>query len=140
MILRSRNRFNRPVPNEHIQLTIALLEEAADSRKKTDPNGADLLYKCKHVMRMLWRELLLHDSLAEKALAHLQDVECLLSDYVERERLAAAKLALEEVRGLRIAIEQPHESWAPYDSLIFPFKVDQDNVPAPKAEPKPVAA
>lgn len=63
---------------------------------------------------MLWREVALHDHLADLAAAKLAEVELKLAECVERETFKDVAV-LEEIRALRATIVQPPDTlqnWA----------------------------
>ena len=100
------DRFNRPISADQINQLLDMLQQSAETHS-ADPNVGDLLYKARHVIRLLWRECSLHENLEETAAQTLSDVEKRLADCLERQALAEAAKALAEVNRLKALIDNP---------------------------------
>ena len=100
------DRFNRPISAEQINQPLDTLEQSAE-KQSADPNVGDLLYKARHVVRLLWRECSMHESLVETAAHTLSDVEKRLAACLEQQALAEAAKALAEVNRLKALIDDP---------------------------------
>ena len=100
------DRFNRPISADQINQLLDMLQQSAETHS-ADPNVGDLLYKARHVIRLLWRECSLHENLEETAAHTLSDVEKRLANCLERQALAEAAKALAEVNRLKALIDNP---------------------------------
>ena len=108
------DRFNRPISADQINQLLDMLQQSAETHS-TYPNVGDLLYKARHVIRLLWRECNLHEDLEETAAQTLSDVEKRLGDCLERQALAQAAKALAEVNRLKALIDNPPASFQTWE-------------------------
>ncbi len=108
------DRFNRPMSADQINQTLEMLQQGAE-KHSAQPDVGDLLYKAKHVIRLLWRECSLHENLEETAAQTLSDVERRLADCLEQKTLAEAAKALAEVNRLKALIDNPPETFKTWD-------------------------
>ena len=108
------DRFNRPMSADQINQTLEMLQQGAE-KHSAQPDVGNLLYKARHVIRLLWRECSLHDNLAETAAQTLADVEKRLADCVEQKTLAEAAKALAEVNRLKALITNPPDTFRTWD-------------------------
>ena len=108
------NRFSRPMSADQINQTLEMLQQGAEKHSAHADVG-DLLYKAKHVIRLLWRECSLHENLEETAAQTLNDVERRLADCLEQKTLSAAAKALAEVNRLKALIDNPPDTFKKWD-------------------------
>jgi hypothetical protein len=108
------DRSNRPMSVDQINQTLEMLQQGAE-KHSAQPDVGDLLYKAKHVIRLLWRECSLHENLEETAAQTLSDVERRLANCLEQKTLAEAAKALAEVNRLKALIDNPPETFNTWD-------------------------
>ena len=108
------DRFNRPMSADQINQTLEMLQQGAE-KHSAHPDVGDLLYKAKHVIRLLWRECSLHENLEETAAQTLSDVERRLADCLGQKTLAEAAKALAEVNRLKALIDNPPDTFKTWD-------------------------
>jgi hypothetical protein len=115
-----RNRFNRSFGPEQVEALLFKLRDGAMSRQESDPSGADMLFKCLHMITTLWRECSMHDNLTAEAEQVLDATEGRLRDCLEKQSIEEAAAALAEVERLKALIKEPpvkHEAWSGDASL-----------------------
>ena len=108
------DRFNRPMSADQINQTLEMLQRGAE-KHSASPDVGDLLFKARHVIRLLWRECSLHENLEEAAAKTLSDVEKRLTDCLERQAIAEAANALAEVNRLKALIDSPPQTFKTWD-------------------------
>jgi hypothetical protein len=108
------DRSNRLMSVDQINQTLEMLQQGAE-KHSAQPDVGDLLYKAKHVIRLLWRECSLHENLEETAAQTLSDVERRLANCLEQKTLAEAAKALAEVNRLKALIDNPPETFNTWD-------------------------
>lgn len=108
------DRFNRPISADQIHQLLDMLQQSAE-KHSADPNVGDLLFKARHVVRLLWRECTLHENLEETAAQTLSNVEKRLADCLGQQALTEAAKALAEVNRLKALIDNPPANLQTWD-------------------------
>lgn len=111
-----RNRFNRPLTADQVIAMLDALRKGALAQESAGHHGlADLLHKARHVMRILWREVALHDNLTENAATALATVERALEECIRRRVVDEAAHAIAELRRLQKALHTPSDTFATWN-------------------------
>jgi len=108
------DRFNRPISAGQIHQLLDMLQQSAE-KHSADPHVGDLLFKARHVVRLLWRECTLHENLEETAAQTLSNVEKRLADCLGQQALTEAAKALAEVNRLKALIDNPPANLQTWD-------------------------